>query len=502
MDNMKKLIGLICLVGLICIVDTASAQVKKADLAGSWYPSGRKELSAMLDSYLKAAAIPDIDGQIVAIISPHAGFVYSGSVAAYGYKALSRHKPGTVIILGISHRKYFDGISVYKNGEFQTPLGSLKVDEDVASAIINKDKRLSFYPEVFKDENSIETQLPFIKHALIGTQIVPIIFGSSNYEDCKILANALSEIISSRKAIAVIASTDMSHFKNYQQAKTIDAQTIEFIEQFKYTDIYKQGVSREQPCCGYMPVTCVLMLAEKIGACSVEVLKYANSGDTAGNYDRVVGYLSAAIVIKKPEHRNQSTEKKGKEDLMEDKGMLNENQRQRLLRIARESIAGFLKNGKKITFEEDDPLLNKSLGAFVTLHKNGQLRGCIGNIIGQGPLYKTIAAMAIESAVGDPRFGPLSIAELEEVDIEVSVLSELKRVKDVSQIRIPGHGVLVRKGYRSGVYLPQVATEAGWGKEQFLTSLCGQKAGLSPDAWKQPDTEIYIFTAEVFGEKE
>jgi AmmeMemoRadiSam system protein A len=181
--------------------------------------------------------------------------------------------------------------------------------------------------------------------------------------------------------------------------------------------------------------------------------------------------------------------------------MLNNIQRKRLLEIARESITSFVKSGKRQVFKDDDPVLNKPLGAFVTLHENGQLRGCIGNIIGSGQLYKLVADMAIEAAVGDPRFPTLSASEIDKIDIEISVLSQLKRVEDTSQIKIPGHGVLVKKGFNSGVYLPQVATETGWNKEEFLTSLCSQKAGISGDAWKEPNTELYIFTAEVFGEK-
>jgi len=178
--------------------------------------------------------------------------------------------------------------------------------------------------------------------------------------------------------------------------------------------------------------------------------------------------------------------------------MLNTIQKNRLLEIARQSMITFVKTGERQVFKEDDPLLNESLGAFVTLHKNGQLRGCIGNMIGRGPLYGTVAEMAIEAATGDPRFPIVSPTEIDKIDIEISVLSKMKCVKDISEIKIPGHGVLVRRGFYSGVYLPQVADETGWGKEEFLTSLCRDKAGLSDDAWKNPDTELYIFTAEVF----
>ena len=172
-----------------------------------------------------------------------------------------------------------------------------------------------------------------------------------------------------------------------------------------------------------------------------------------------------------------------------------------MLEIARESITSYVKDGKRKIFTESDPLLNKSMGAFVTLHEAGELRGCIGNIAGTGPLHNTIADMAIEAATGDPRFQHISPEQIDKIDIEISVLSPLKKIKSPDEINIPGHGVVVRRGSRSGVYLPQVADETGWNKEEFLTSLCAHKAGLPRDAWKDPATELYTFTAEVFGEK-
>ena len=165
-------------------------------------------------------------------------------------------------------------------------------------------------------------------------------------------------------------------------------------------------------------------------------------------------------------------------------------------------MTSFIRDGKRKKFQESDPVLNREMGAFVTIHKRENLRGCIGNMVGRGPLYQTVADMAIEAATGDPRFPRVSIGELDEIDIEISVLSPLRQVKSADEIQSPGHGVIVRKGFRSGVYLPQVAEETGWNKEQFLTSLCGHKAGIDPNAWKDPTTEMHIFSAEVFGEKE
>ena len=246
--------------------------------------------------------------------------------------------------------------------------------------------------------------------------------------------------------------------------------------------------------CGVMPVTAALLAAEKMGYNKIKILDSENSGDTSGDKSRVVGYVSAAI------YRDNKT---GVSEIpQKEAGMLNKDNKKRLLEIARESITNFVKDGKRKDFLEKEGALNVDTGAFVTLHENGELRGCIGNMVGQGPLYKTIADMAIEAATGDPRFNKLSVSELKKIDIEISVLSPLKKVKSYEEINFPGHGVIVRKGFSSGVYLPQVATEAGWNREEFLTSLCGSKAGIDPQAWKDPSTEMYVFTADIFGEKE
>jgi AmmeMemoRadiSam system protein A len=182
--------------------------------------------------------------------------------------------------------------------------------------------------------------------------------------------------------------------------------------------------------------------------------------------------------------------------------MLNTKQRKRLLDIARDSLETYLKTNKKLEVDETDPALVKKNGAFVTLHAHGQLRGCIGNIIGNQPLYLTVRDMAIEAGVGDPRFSPVKPEELKDIEIEISVLSELERIDDPLSIQLGTHGVLVKRGFNSGVFLPQVATETGWSREEFLSYLCSHKAGLYPDAWKDKSTEVYVFTAEVFSEKD
>ncbi len=485
---MRKTVLIIFL--LFTSVVFAADDIKDADLAGSWYPSSKAELENLLGVYLKAANPEKISGDVFAIISPHAGYQFSGPVAAYGYKAVQNKNIKTVILIGFSHKRPFNGVAIYDRGTFRTPLGDIAVDSELANDIAIQDKRIRFYPEAFMEENSIEMQIPFIQIALKDAKIVPIAFGGQSFDDASYLAEALAKALKTRSNYLIVASTDLSHYRPYEEANSIDRHLVNLLMTMKGRKLYDEARLGICELCGFMPVTAALLAAERLGYDKIKILKYANSGDTCGNKENVVGYLSAVIYKESPK------EKEG------ESAMLNESQRKRLLQIARESITSYVKDGKRKQFVEADPVLNEEMGAFVTLHELGELRGCIGNMIGHGPLYQTVADMAIEAATGDPRFPTLSAREIDKIDLEISVLTPLKKVSGPDEIKIPGHGVVVRRGFKSGVYLPQVATETGWNKEEFLTSLCGQKAGLSPDAWKDPATEMYVFSAEVFGEKE
>ena len=492
----KNFILMLILVFSTCV---HAEVVKKADLAGSWYPSSKATLSSVLDSYLATAKVEPIKGNIKALIVPHAGLIYSGPVAGYAYKAVQDRKYSTVLVLGFCHRKTFDGISVYKEGYFATPLGALEVDSKLANEIISQHKKIIFKPDAFENENSIELELPFIKKVLPDSKIVPIAFGSSDFSYCELMAGIIADILSQREDVLLVASTDMSHFHTYDDARRIDLKSIELLRKFAARQIYEESVLGEQIFCGYMPVTTTLLASKKIGADNMAILQYASSGDITGDRTRVVGYVSAAIYQNAGSETLILTDTEAKN---EGERMLNDTQRERLLEIARNTIKTYLETGKVLEIKEDDPLFNREMGAFVTLHKKGQLRGCIGNIIGRGPLYLTVRDMAIQSATGDPRFPKVTLKELDEIDIEISVLSELEKIEDPAKIEMGVHGVLIRKGFASGVFLPQVATETGWSKEEFMNNLCAHKAGLLPDAWKTGEADTYIFTAEVFGEKD
>ena len=181
--------------------------------------------------------------------------------------------------------------------------------------------------------------------------------------------------------------------------------------------------------------------------------------------------------------------------------MLNEKQQKQLLTIAREPIKIWLEKKEKLKLPGIDSLLREKRGIFVTLKKNEQLRGCIGMILPEQPLAESVVNMAIESATADPRFPAVSLEELKEIKIEISVLTVPKRVEDYQEIELGRDGVIVKRGFRQGVFLPQVATETRWGREEFLGNLCAHKAGLPEDAYQEKTTELYTFQAQVFSEE-
>ena len=483
----------------LLIFPAVIAGAKNADLAGRWYSSDRVKLMAEIVSYLKEVKAPLVDGKIVALISPHAGLSCSGPVAAYGFKEISQRGIKTVIVLGFSHRSFYDGAAVLTDDEFVTPLGSVKIDKDMAERLIAEDPAIRSFPSGFNGENSVEMQIPFLQMVLKDFKIVPVAMGSQDYKNCEILGNALYNVLKENENALIVASTDMCHYLPYDNANELDFNTIDVIKKFDPVLLYDKNLAENQRLmCGTGVVCATMIASKKLGADTVEILKYANSGDTLGDKKSVVGYLSAAFV------------KRGKERGMPDAGggtkegekdMLDKEQRKRLLKLVKDSISYYLKNRKPMPVKEDDPVLKAEMGAFVTLHERGQLRGCIGNIIGRGPLYLTVRDMAVEAATRDPRFRPVTLGEMEDIDIEISVLSPMEKIEDPGKIIMGKHGVLVRSGFTSGVYLPQVATETGWKRDEFMNSLCGQKAGMRPDAWKKGECDIYIFTAEIFGKK-
>lgn len=463
-------------------------EVKEANVAGQFYPADKEGLEKQISVFLDNVRPQEARGDIFFLISPHAGYEFSGQTAAYGYRFLKGFPYKTVVIIGPSHYFGFEDISIYPAGEFRTPLGSLEIDSEFAGKMISPERGISFIPQAFSREHSVEVQLPFLQKVLSGFKIVPIVIGQCGMTGLRKLADSLAEAIGGRRDVLLVASTDLTHSNDYRETETVDKLNLAYLEKMSPDALYERLSDGTARMCGGLPVVAMMLTARKLGYDSFNALHYTNSAEVTGRKIEgvwTVGYLSAVI------------NKKNSGGIM-----LSIEEKRRLLEIARRSIEGYLVNGKYLDSADSSAELKAVSGAFVTLHKKGELRGCIGNIVGQKPLIETVRDMAIEAAVADPRFSPVSPEELKDIDIEVSVLSPLKKVSDISEFQLGIHGVLVRRGQRQGVFLPQVANETGWSKEQFLSYLCSHKAGLPADSWKDPETEIFIFSALIFSEKE
>lgn len=470
---------------------------------GRWYSSTASELQKAVDGYLANVKKQPVDGEIVALIVPHAGYAFSGQVAAYAYKQIEGMKFDTVVLVGSSHNYRFPGASVYEGGVYRNPLGDVEVDSKTAKLLIGANEAIEFQPRIHAPEHSLENQLPFLQRTLSKLKIVPVLMWDHSKQNCDMLSTALVNALKGKKVL-LIASTDMSHFLSYDEAVKVDKVMSSAIETVKpeiirerMDEYLSRSTSRKSYApCGIGAVLVVVDAARKLGADSTKILKYANSGDVPviGDKDRVVGYMAAML------HRSEGSEQEDSGGALD--APVNEEQQKVLLKLARESIETYLKTGKKIKLETSDERMKVKQGAFVTLRKRGVLRGCIGHIVGIESLCDTVADMAVAAAVQDPRFPKVSMDEMKDINIEISVLSIPRRVESADEIELGKHGVIVRRGSRQGVFLPQVATETGWDKETFLEHLCYDKARLPKDAWKDKDTELTIFTAQLFEEED
>jgi len=485
------------------------SEVRKPAVAGKYYPNDAEQLSKMIDAFLAQAEKVGAEGQArpepIAIIVPHAGYIFSGQVAAWAFKQVEGVDYEAIVVVGTNHTTPgFRRVSVYAEGAFETPLGLVPIDTELAQALIAADKRIVFDRGVHRHEHSIEVELPFLQKLFPGQPIVPVIVGEPSPENCQALSEALAEVLSDKKVL-IIASSDLSHYPSYHNARRVDMATLAAIETMdpqRLTEVINRYMREGIPnlhtlCCGEGPIRVAMMAAKKLGANRATLLKYANSGDTPfGDWDQVVGYGAVMFWRGKGNLANYVIS----EPPSPPKGSvpLNSDEREKLLVIARQTIAQFLESGTVPHFDVSEPNLFQERGCFVTLKKHGKLRGCIGNLIPRRPLYLTVQNAAVSAAINDPRFPPVTREELKDISIEISVLSPIEPIEDVSEIEVGRHGLVIVKGRKQGVLLPQVAVEQNWDRDEFLSQLC-LKAGLPEDAWRE-GAQLYVFTAEVFEE--
>lgn len=469
--------------------------IRPAAVAGSFYPADKGELRAELAACFKEAASmahPE-DGTPLAVIAPHAGYVYSGAVAAAAFSTIPADAAfDRIILIGPSHRAAFDGAAIdLSHSAWNTPLGDVPLDASFARQLAGEKPFLE-RPDVFSGEHDLEVQLPFLQYRLKTLPpIVPIILGTLRYGVLKAVADALRPCLEEGKTLFVISS-DFSHYPGYEGAVEADSRCAEAISSGSVAEFAKalkdnhdakiRGL--ETSACGQGAIA-VLMEMTAGGPFRYEHLAYRNSGDSSfGGRDKVVGYHAFAVY--------RTTEQYS----------LDQEEMQTLLEIARGSIAGSFK-GRTLAQSWDGKSLSEKLkaggGAFVTLNENGRLRGCIGRFGDDTPVYRLVAQMARSAAFDDPRFTPLRESELDRVKIEISVLSPLKRIASADEF-VPGRdGIYMVKGYNSGTFLPQVADDTGWSREELLGHCARDKAGIGWDGWKT--AELYTYGAVVFSEE-
>jgi MEMO1 family protein len=471
----------------------AEEKIRESVIAGSWYPGHPGTLKTQIGKYLDQAPLVPLEGTLVGLVVPHAGYMYSGGVAAHAYKVLLQQPFDRVLILAPSHRAYFQGASVYRSGGYRTPLGIVPLDHELIESLLQQSSLFDYVPKAEAQEHSLEIQLPFLQVVLGDFQLTPILMGDQSFEPCRKLAEAIVHVCEGKKVL-LIASTDLSHFHPYQEAKRLDQIVLDRVSAFDPAGLAQDIEKRICEACGGGAMVALMLAAQKLGATKSRILQYANSSDVTGDTQSVVGYMAAALLDNPGKSKKEDSPERRKAGI--DLGLSPE-EKETLRKIALQAIRSKCLKQPMPEVPVHSSKLKECMGAFVSLHKGSDLRGCIGMIEGCGPLFQTVKEMAIQAAFADPRFCPLNINELDELDLEISVLTPLIRITNPSQIEIGKHGLLIRTKSHSGLLLPQVATQCGLDRVQFLEWTC-RKASLPLDAWKEADTKIYIFSADVF----
>ncbi|MGE5840117.1 MAG: AmmeMemoRadiSam system protein B [Deltaproteobacteria bacterium] len=273
-----------------------AGEVRSPVLAGTWYPGNPEVLRQAVAGYLSKAEASSAEGKAVTMIVPHAGYVYSGQVAAYSYKLVQRRSPGTVVLIGPSHRVAFRGFSVSRYSGYKTPLGVAPVDQDLAGRLLSMNPQMKWVAQADAQEHSLEIQIPFLQGVLKEFRIVPILMGDQDLETCTVLAQSLIRSLMTMEDAVILASTDLSHYHTDQQARTLDGEFIRHVRDFAPEALAKAVVSGSCEACGAGPAVAAMLAARELGANRSVILNYANSGDVTGDRRQVVGYLSAALV--------------------------------------------------------------------------------------------------------------------------------------------------------------------------------------------------------------
>ncbi|MFH1153488.1 MAG: AmmeMemoRadiSam system protein B [Pseudomonadota bacterium] len=460
-------------------------------IAGTFYPNDAAMLTAMIAGFESRAGLPRLPSTPPrALILPHAGYIYSGPCAGFGVKALKNKSYGKVIVLGPDHRIGFRGVAITGHDGFRTPLGDMPL-HPVCRTLAGTWNFLIQSPGSDRTEHSLEAVLPYLQYSLGNLPLVPLTVGDV---DPEALVDMVNGILAPGDLLVV--SSDLSHFLDYDQARTVDKKTLDRITALDAGYFLNTSGS----ACGRIGIHVLLKLAEKRGWTPF-LLSALNSGDTAGSKQSVVGY--AALAFYDSEDTAMKTIPATPRGITPTQGRI-------LLKLARQTIAEKLgipvDPGEKADLGTDlkAPVFQNPSGTFVTLTIKGALRGCIGTIEPVESMADGIRGNARNAAFRDPRFSPLTRNEFDDVHIEVSLLTKPEKLDYtdgddlISKLKPGVHGVILEKSYHRATFLPQVWEQLPR-PEDFLTHLC-RKAGLGGNEWKDGQIEVFTYGVEYFEE--
>jgi len=475
--------------------------VLRASLAGSWYSNNPEALKKQFDAFFEKAQ-PETIENVIALILPHAGYQWSGQTAAYGLKTISK-KYKRIVVIGPSHRTAMeDIISVPRATHFETPLGQTPLDTEFINKLL-KFPMVQNVPHAHISENSIEMEIPILQYCQQDFKLVPIVAGQCSLEAAEKAGAILRSLLDENTL--VIASSDFVHYGSGhryvpftenipEQIKELDMGAYKHIANLDAKGFLEYKRKTGATICGAVPITILLSMMSETS--ETHLIKYATSGELTGGFSNSVSYMSIVF--------SGVWEKPAEIEPQSNNSELTEEDKKQLLLLARKTMVYALQN-RRVPEASDlgiaiSDAMQPARAAFVTLKKNGMLRGCIGDIFPQRPLYKSIIINAINACVNDGRFVPVSQDEIKDITIEISALTAPAPIASPDEIRIGIDGVVLNKDGHSAVFLPQVAPEQEWDVEEMLTQL-SLKARLPADAWKQ-GASFLAFQAEVFGENE
>jgi AmmeMemoRadiSam system protein B/AmmeMemoRadiSam system protein A len=477
-------------------------EVRSPAVAGQFYPENANVLKLAIEKFM-ADALPPEGKNPFAIVVPHAGYIYSGQICADGWNQVRNENYDTIVLLGTNHTTpNLKKIALYPGGGFQTPLGTAVIDSGLASELLSASSDCAFDKGPHQSEHSVEVQIPFAQTLFPGAKIIAAIVGDADVAQCTRFGKALASVLKKKRGL-IVASSDLSHYPSAEEAEEVDMKTLEAIATLdpeRLRMVIRAQRTRHIPnmstcACGEAPIMAAMTAAREMGASEGRIISYAHSGNAlVGERNRVVGY-GALLMAAGYENPGATVAFDGS-----DEANISPADRKYLLWLARETINRYLTVKMMPLPRLSTPLRRKLRGVFVTLKKRGNLRGCIGRMVPDRPLAELAGVVALESALEDPRFNQVTLRELPDLEIEISVLTPMQRVSGPADIVVGTDGVMLQKGGRSAVFLPQVATEQRWNRDEMLDHL-SMKAGLPAGAWR--DNAVFLtFQAIVFSESE